>query len=52
MNIIDNAPMSKYTSFRCGGRAKKLVICDSVYELEQVMNEIAESKEEYLFLGN
>lgn len=52
MNIIDNAPMSKYTSFRCGGRAKKLVICDSVSELEQVMNEIAESKEEYLFLGN
>ena len=52
MNIIDNAPMSKYTSFRCGGRAKRLVICDSVYELEQVMNEIAESKEEYLFLGN
>lgn len=52
MNIIDNAPMSKYTSFRCGGRAKKLVICDSISELEQVMNEIAESKEEYLFLGN
>lgn len=52
MNIIDNAPMSKYTSFRCGGRAKRLVICDSVSELEQVMNEIAESKEEYLFLGN
>lgn len=52
MNIIDNAPMSKYTSFRCGGRAKRLVICDSVSELEQVMNEISESKEEYLFLGN
>lgn len=52
MNIIDNAPMSKYTSFRCGGHAKRLVICDSVSELEQVMNEIAESKEEYLFLGN
>lgn len=52
MNIIDNAPMSKYTSFRCGGRAKRLVICESVSELEQVMNEIAESKEEYLFLGN
>ena len=52
MNIIDNAPMSKYTSFRCGGHAKRLVICDSVSELEQLMNEIAESKEEYLFLGN
>lgn len=52
MNVIDNAPMSKYTSFRCGGHAKRLVICDSVSELEQVMNEIAESKEEYLFLGN
>ena len=52
MNIIDNAPMSKYTSFRCGGRAKRLVICDNVSELEQVMNEITESKEEYLFLGN
>ena len=52
MNIIDNAPMSKYTSFRCGGRAKRLVICDNVSELEQVMNEIAESKEESLFLGN
>ena len=52
MNIIDNAPMSKYTSFRCGGRAKRLVICDKVSELEHVMNEITESKEEYLFLGN
>lgn len=52
MNIIDNAPMSKYTSFRCGGHAKRLVICDNVSELEQLMNEIAESKEEYLFLGN
>ena len=52
MEILNNAPMSKYTSFRCGGSAKRLVICETVSELKEIMNEITESKENYLFLGN
>ena len=52
MEILNNAPMSKYTSFRCGGSAKRLVICETVSELKDIMNEITESKENYLFLGN
>lgn len=28
MEILNNTPMSKYTSFRCGGSAKRLVICE------------------------
>ena len=52
MEILNKVPMSKYTSFRCGGSAKRLVICETVSELKEIMNEIAESKENYLFLGN
>ena len=50
MEILNNAPMSKYTSFRCGGSAKRLVICETVSELKDIMNEITESKENYSFL--
>ena len=52
MEILNNAPMSKYTSFRCGGSAKRLVICETVSDLKEIMNEITDSKENYLFLGN
>ena len=52
MNLINNAPMSKYTSFRCGGNARRLFICDDVSELTEVMNQITNEGEKYVFLGN
>ena len=52
MTVINNADMSKYTSFRAGGIARRLVIIDSPDELISLLAELKESGEKYLFLGN
>lgn len=52
MTIIEHADMSKYTSFRAGGTAKKLVIVDSRDELKDLLSEIKAKGEDFIFLGN
>ena len=36
--VIKDAPMKKYTSFRCGGNASVLVIPDSVDTLKKIID--------------
>ena len=52
MTVIEHADMSKYTSFKAGGTARKLVIVDSSEELLSLLTEIKEKGEDYIFLGN
>lgn len=52
MTFIEHADMSKYTSFKAGGTARKLVIIDSPEELIKLLGELKTSGEKFLFLGN
>jgi len=52
MEIIKNADMSRYTSFRAGGSAKVLMIPGSIDELKQVLRELAVSGGDYMIMGN
>jgi len=52
MTVIEHADMSKYTSFKAGGTARRLVIVDSPEELISLLTEIKEKAEDYYFLGN
>lgn len=52
MTIIEHADMSKYTSFKAGGTAKKLIVVESPEELLGLLSELRESGEPYVFLGN
>ena len=52
MTVIEHADMKKYTSFKAGGTAAKLVIVDSPEELIELLTELKAKGEEYVFLGN
>ena len=52
MTIVEHADMSKYTSFKAGGTAEKLVIVETAEELLELLNEIKEKGEKDVFLGN
>lgn len=52
MTIIEHADMSKYTSFKTGGTAEKLVIVETPEELVELLTELKSQGEKYLFLGN
>ena len=50
--VIENAPMKKYTSFKCGGNARVLVIPESVDSLQKIV-EFCYSKDVHPFvIGN
>ncbi len=51
MHIEQNVDMSKYTSFRAGGRARRLIRVDSEQELIDTLKDIKTSGEKYIFLG-
>lgn len=50
--IIENAPMSKYTSFKCGGNASLLIIPDSVGGIKMIIDFCREKGVEPLVIGN
>lgn len=53
MKAIFDVEMSSYTSFRTGGRARRLVIVDSEDELKNTLESLAdEDNSDYLILGN
>ena len=52
MTIIEHADMSKYTSFKTGGTAEKLVIVETPEELVELLTELKSQGGKYLFLGN
>ena len=49
---IKNADMREYTSFKAGGKASRLVICDNRQELSEVLQELSEGSMPFVLLGN
>ena len=52
MKIMKNVDMSRYTTFRAGGKADEMVIPETAEELMEALNEIEETKVPYIMLGN
>ena len=50
--VIENAPMSKYTSFKCGGNASLLIIPDSIGGTKIIIDFCREKGVEPLVIGN
>ena len=50
--VIENAPMSKYTSFKCGGNASLLIIPDSIGGSKIIIDFCREKGVEPLVIGN
>ncbi len=50
--VIENAPMSKYTSFKCGGNASLLIIPDSIGGIKMIVDFCREKGVEPLVIGN
>ena len=50
--VIKDAPMKKYTSFRCGGNASVLVIPNSVDCLKQIIDFCNSKSIKPLIIGN
>lgn len=50
--VIENAPMSKYTSFKCGGNASLLIIPDSIGGIKMIIDFCREKGIEPLIIGN
>ena len=44
--------MKDYTSFKAGGKANKMVICEREDEVIETLREIKEKNEKYIMLGN
>lgn len=51
-NIVENADMADYTSFKAGGKADMLVFPDSKEELTEVLKLLNDEGINYLILGN
>ena len=52
INIEENVPMSRYTSFRAGGSARMMVTPRDVDELKSVLTVMADTGCRYIVLGN
>ncbi len=50
--VIENAPMKKYTSFKCGGNARVLVIPESVDSLQKILDFCYSKDIRPLVIGN
>lgn len=52
MKIKKNPLLSEFTTFRVGGEAKSLIEVEDELELEEILKELNEKKENFFFLGN
>lgn len=52
MKKLKDVDMSKYTSFRTGGKAREMIIPESFEELAQVLKNINAERTEFIMLGN
>lgn len=51
-NLTESCDMSKFTSFRAGGKAKVMVQPQSVLQLKSVLQLLAATGERYMVMGN
>ncbi len=52
MIITNNADMAQYTSFKAGGKARRLLVVDTPEELKEALEDLHTKGENYLILGN
>lgn len=52
IEVIEDAPMSKYTSFKAGGNAKVLVNVTDIEDLKSLLKLFDERKVKHMVLGN
>lgn len=52
MEIIKNADMAEFTSFRAGGHAKELIMVNSAEELKSVLDDLKQRDEKHMLIGN
>jgi len=52
IEIIENVPMSRYTSFKAGGNAKALIEAKNIDELKQILLTVSEENIPHIILGN
>jgi len=52
LNIIKNCDMSKYTSFKTGGKANALVIPETLDELKEILVSLSGENKPYMVMGN
>lgn len=52
LQVIENAPMSKYTSFKAGGNAPVLIIPDSISKLKELLKFLKSMNIKPLVIGN
>ncbi len=52
MKRLENVDMRQYTSFKAGGRAKEMVLVETVEELQAVLRDIHKENKKWLMLGN
>ena len=50
--LIEDAPMQAYTSFKAGGKAALLVVPQDIVQLQHAMQVIAKEKVPYFIMGN
>ena len=51
LNIIPNAQLSGYTTFRLGGNCKGLILCQTPEELELAVTSLIQQKEKFILIG-
>ncbi len=51
-NVILDAPMAEYTSFKAGGRAEALILPENKEELKNALQVLSESHTPYMIMGN
>jgi UDP-N-acetylmuramate dehydrogenase len=49
--LVENYPMSRYTSFRCGGNARYIIYPESIEELKKIIEISKEYNLKFLVLG-
>lgn len=52
MERLTDVEMKEYTSFKAGGRAKKMLIPNDGEELLEALREVGKNNEKYIILGN
>lgn len=52
MIILKDVDMSKYTTFKAGGHARRMFVCESEKDVADALAEIKAKKEKYIVLGN
>ena len=52
MIVMEDVDMRKYTTFKAGERARKMLVCESERDVADAIEEIKEKREKYIVIKN